>query len=239
MSFRKRTTPPPPADNKALHILSPFPFPFSLAFTIIRERIKRKQQEKEKEEERLRLQREKEEEEERLRLQREKEDAYRRKVDDILSSAWWSIPNNKILLIDTCVWMQSVDSSEIDYWIQWVCEHAAEKQWSIMLEHSVFQEIERGKKSSYKARKAHALIRKVQRELLPSNLFIWQNASVPKRKDDKNAYADPELVERMKTNENIILVTLDNSLAMAAKQITRSLDRVCDSDNFKPMIFQQ
>ena len=40
----------------------------------------------------------------------------------------------------------------------------------------------------------------------------------------------------MKTDDNIILVTCDLSLAIAAKQITGSVERILDWDNFVPMI---
>lgn len=174
-------------------------------------------------------------EEERRRQQEERE----RKRAEILNTAWWNIPEGKILLIDTCVWMRE-NTPEFVNWFEWLSENAPNKNWSVMVEHSVFQEIEKNRKQKgllgLKARMAHSRVRKMQQALLPHKLFIWQNASVPNKTEDKIAYADPDLVQRMKTDDNIILVTCDFSLAMTAKQITGSVERILDLDNFVALI---
>ena len=260
--FGKPKPPPPPPNNPGGGIIAAAGILISLIATVpsIKKWIDEKwensnmtDEERRLREEQARLQREKEAEERRIaREKREKELALKleeekrrqqeeleRKRAEILASAWWNIPEGKILLIDTCVWM-SENTRDLACWFEWVSENAPNKNWSVMVEHSVFQEIEKNRKQKgllgFKARKAHSRVRKMQQALLPHKLFIWQNASVPNKMEDKIAYADPELVQRMKTDDNIILVTCDLSLAMAAKQIIGSVERVLDWDNFVPMI---
>lgn len=149
------------------------------------------------------------------------------------SSPWYSMPVGAVLLIDSCVWMKIKDDANIRLWFEYVVARAVHLKWKLFVPFEVTAEIEKKKsghdEAAAAAREAQKIMTAAQIELMEKGLF--ESHAKPWRVND--AYADPIFVPYLREHANAYLFTFDNHLAFVARQELKSLDRVCDVNNWQ------
>lgn len=169
-------------------------------------------------------------------------------------SAWWNIPRGSTIIIDTCVWIEAykelddiddiykkltdgVDIYEnpFEIWIHYVIKNAVKNDWTLFLPKEVVDEIAKKKEERHTAtgaaaRAAHRCLMEAQATLLPKGRFKGEFKA---RVHGINLYADPVFVNLLKQDKSMRLYTLDNHVALVARQNIGDVERVYSRDQFE------
>ncbi len=193
-------------------------------------KISHEQKERE-DRQREQIERQKEQERKHIEYLQEQEHKKLEAQQQVLQSAWWNLPNDSILLFDTCVLMTD-EIPGLDDWLYWIVVNAEHKQWKIHIIKDVYEEIKKHKSSGTEEERfgARQAMRRIEAMQKMAETYVEVGCE-GKRKDF--IYADDPLLAYISHNENAILFTKDRDLGIRAQNARRG-SQLRIHDDFKP-----
>lgn len=139
------------------------------------------------------------------------QDREKKFLEKMRQSPWWNIPQNKEIVIDTSVWMNS--SHIITHWFHMLFVWAPVCGWRVSVLWQTYEEIQ-NKKNEPQGRIASRRIDALQSSL-PNNFLILRS-KIESEKSASKRYADPPTLRYVLTHPDALLVTLDRDMKIRA-----------------------